>query len=310
MKKTNFDLEERSKIIVSIFQLRQVVEQLSNDLDDTADDEKLQTHLMQEYGKALDELQVLENKYVSILPKKIISRCPFTNNIFNLTIDSIGLDGPWWDAELPVRRIENEIQSYFALTGSINITGETPKIPFSVKPGPAVPWVSPRLLNNQSIIAVLSYIKIGIYDAYVTVYYSNDITAEIERINTWGTDYYIANNLEGFAITGSTYDDEEEYDFDIAPWIREGKLKWIDINDDSLSLMDSVDDCPYLNISGYKYPVLIQNAIMKNCLIKLEYDDKNEEEQIQISHVNFCPNCGEPAIKGAKFCANCGNKLV
>jgi hypothetical protein len=304
-------IQERTKIINSIFQHRKIIDQLLADIENAPDDDDdLQSHLSKEYSKALDELQSLENKYVSILPEKILSRCPYTNNIFKLNIDTIGLDGSWWDAERPIRLVENEIESFFALTGSINITGETPKIPFLVKPGPAVPWVSPRLLNHQNIMAVLSHTKIGVYDAYVTVYYSKDKTVEIERINTWGTDCYIANNLEGFAIIGSTYDDEEEYDFDIAPWIKKGKLKWIDPNDDTLSLMDSVDDCPFLNISGYKYPVLIQNGIMKNCLIKLEYDDvENEEEQIQILHTNFCPNCGEPVIKGAKFCANCGNKL-
>lgn len=303
-------IQDRTKIIYSIFQQRKIIDQLLADIENASDDEDSQSYLSKEYSKALDELQVLENKYVSILPEKILSRCPFTNNIFKLNIDSIGLDGPWWDAERPIRSVENKIESFFALTGSINITGETPKIPFPVKPGPAVPWVSPRLLNHQNIIAVLSHIKIGVYDAYITIYYSNDKTVEIKRINTWGTDYYITNDIDGFAITGSTYDNEEEYDFDIVPWIKKGKLKWIDINDDTLSLMDSVDDCPFLNISGYKYPVLIQNGIMKNCMIKLEYDDvENEEEQIQILHANFCPNCGESVIKGSKFCANCGNKL-
>jgi hypothetical protein len=303
-------IQERTKIINSIFQHRKMIGKLLENIDNTPEVDSLQSNLMTQYSKALDELKVMEDKYVSNLPKKTLSRSPFTKEIYNLSIDIFGLDGPWWDAERPLRAVENEIESFFAFTGSININTKIPNVPFPLKPGPAVPWVSPRLLNHQNIMAVLSHTKIGVYDAYVTVYYSKDKTVEIERINTWGTDCYIVNNLEGFAIIGSTYDDEEEYDFDIAPWIKKGKLKWIDPNDDTLSLMDSVDDCPFLNISGYKYPVLIQNGIMKNCLIKLEYDDvENEEEQIQILHTNFCPNCGEPVIKGAKFCANCGNKL-
>ena len=310
MANTGLLKQNRSNILTNLAQLRTIVTQLVYDIENAPNDKKLQDHLMQEYDKALDELQVLEQEYLSLLPSKEISRCPFTKESCELSIETMGLDGPWWDAERPIRAIENELDSFFAMTGSINITGETPKIPFPIKPGPAVPWVSPRLLSHESILAVLSHIKIGVYDAYVTIYYSNDKTVEIERINTWGTDFYVANDIDGFAITGSTFDSEDEYEFDIAPWIKKGKLKWIDINDDTLTLRDSVDDCPFLNISGYKYPVLIQNGMMKNCLIKLEYDDEEKgDEQIQISHANFCSNCGNPIDEGDKFCANCGNKI-
>jgi ribosomal protein S27AE len=310
MANTKFSKENRNSILTDLLHLRTIIDKLVYDIEAAPNDRSLREHLLQEYNKVLDELQALENQYVSYLPKIKLSRCPFTNSIFKYSIDVMGIDGPWWDAERPIRAIENEIESFFALTGSIHITGEIPEIPFPVKPGPAVPWVSPRLLENSNIKSVISHIKIGVYDAYVTVYYSKDKSVEIERINTWGTDEYLAEDKDGFAISGSTYDDVEEYDFDLAPWIKKGKLFWIHPKDENFKIQNSTENCPFLNLEGYRFPVLIQNQKSTNCMIKLEYDDiEKEDESIKISRSNFCSNCGEPVIKGAKFCANCGNKL-
>jgi len=316
MTETNFTFEERNKIIAKVLDLRIVVDQLANDLDEAPDDDKLQAHLMQEYDKALNELRDAENEYAQGLPRIVLSRCPFSDETYRLSIDNYGLGGPWWDAQRPIRTFEEESQTFFALTGSVNVVGKIPDIPFIVKPGPAVPCVSPRLLEVDDIMGVLSHIKIGLYDAYIIVYYSKDKTYEIERINTWGTDEYLAEDVEGVAVLGSTYDDEDEYDFDIASWIKNGKLKWIAPNDDMLELHDSLDNCPYLNITGYQYPVLIQNKTIENCMIKLEYEEdeeheEKEEEQEKEENVKpkFCPNCGTPVISEALFCANCGNKL-
>ena len=330
MKTRNFTIEERDKITLKIFQLRKKLEQLSFDIDDNSEDESVEKFLIKKLDKASDQLEEAENKYTQGLSIKVISRCPFSEEPFNLSIDTFGLDGPWWDAEQPIRAFEEEGNTFFALTGSVSITEDTPEAPFSIKPGPALPWVSPRLLEDKNIIAVLSHIKIGLYDAYPIVYYSKDKAVEIERINTWGTDEYLAEDIDGIAIIGSTYDDEEEYDFDIAPWIKKGKLKWISINDNSLELHNDLKGCPYLDLKGYRYPVLIQNGITKSCMITLEYEEDEDSNKENVDYnvtnydipdykvpeinspiktANFCSNCGTPIDDGDKFCANCGNKL-
>jgi len=65
-----------------------------------------------------------------------------------------------------------------------------------------------------------------------------------------------------------------------------------------------------LNLNGYRFPVIIRNEKLENCMIELEYDDEDgfETENVKIPP-HYCSNCGAPVIKGAKFCANCGNKL-
>lgn len=310
METNSFSIKERKNLLTSIFQLRKILEQLRIDIENAPKDESLQNHLMLEFEKASLELQGFESQYIAGLPKLQLSRCPYTNLIYNLSIDSYGLDGPWWDAKQPIRNEEEDLPSFFALSGSVNIIGEPPNVPFTIKPGPAVPWVSPRLLSQDTISAVLSHVKIGLYDAFLTVYYFNGVDANLKRINTWGTDEYLINDNEGFAILDRTYDDEDEYDFDIAPWIQKGKLKWIAINDKTLELQNSIDNCPFLDLKGYKYPVIIQNKTIKNCMITLEFDEEEEESIEKEKKANFCSNCGNPLNKGAQFCSNCGNKLT
>ena len=271
-----------------------------------------------------------ENQYTQGLALQTISSCPFSNDPFSLSIDTFGLDGPWWDADQAIRAFEEESKTFFALTGCVSINDDPPEAPFSIKPGPAIPWVSPRLLEDENIIAVLSHIKIGDYDAYPIVYFSKDKSVEIERINTWGTNEYLAEDIEGLAVFGSTYDDEDDYDFDIAPWVEKGKLKWIAIDDETLELKDTIDGCPYLDLPGYRYPVLIQNKAMINSMIILEYEDDDVSDPDDTSYeasnyevsdysvpevgkskksTNFCSNCGSSLKENAKFCSYCGTKL-
>jgi len=311
METNSFSIKERKELLTNIFQLRKILEQLSLDIENAPDDETLRNHLMQEFDKASNELQVYEDKYIVGLPKLNVSRCPYSNEVYNLSIDSFGLDGPWWDAKQPIREENEAIPSFFAITGSVNIIGEPPVAPFTIKPGPAVPWVSSRLLSKDAISAVLSHIKIGLYDAFLTVYFTNSEKVDIDRINKWGTDEYLVNDNDGFAVLDRTYDDEDEYDFDIAPWIKKGKLKWIAINDKTLELQNSIDNCPYLDVKGYKYPVIIQNKTIENCMITLEYDEAENNAITEIEKTaNFCSNCGGRVKHGAQFCSNCGYKLT
>ncbi len=301
-------IQKRDSVIKKVLKSRKIIATLCEKIENVP--ENRLKELMQEHSDTISSLQAEKQNYLSLLPKLQLSRSPFTNELYELCIDTLGLDGPWWDAEHSIRTTENDIQSFFALTGSINITGNIPDVPFPIKPGPAVPWVCPRLLEDERITAVISYLKVGNYDAYITIYYTNDESIEIERINTWGSDYYIAEDKDGYALFGNTFDTPEEFDFDITPWIEKGKVKWIDIADKSFTLQDSVEGCPYLNLEGYQYPVLIRNKTMINCMIDLEYEEEAKKKGAEEENFGFCTNCGKPLPKGAKFCPYCGAKVL
>ncbi len=58
-----------------------------------------------------------------------------------------------------------------------------------------------------------------------------------------------------------------------------------------------------INVEGIDLPTIIENFIS----LTDELVENKQPETTKI--IKFCPNCGEPVIKGAKFCVNCGNKL-
>ncbi len=230
------------------------------------------------------KLQKYYSQYEAGLPRRTLSRCPFTGVPVQLSIDTIGIDGLWWDYEAAARPIEELPPSVFAFSGAINIKSEIPNMPFLCKPGPGRPFVIPRLLVNPEIKAVISTVKIGNITAWPIFYFAEDIPYELIRINDWGRDYYMAKtaNDEGYAM--QTYDYYIDYDFDLEFYIRTGRLLWIKPEDDEFKLNSTINDCPYLNLQGNLYPVALYNGEIWNSLL----DDESVEEIKQ----NFKPTGG------------------
>ncbi len=220
------------------------------------------------------KLQKYYSQYEAGLPRYFLSRCPFTGVPIQLSIDTMGIDGLWWDYEAAVRPIEVLPLSVFAFTGAINIKSEIPKVPFLCKPGPGVPFVIPRLLINPEIKAVISTIKIGNITAWPIFYFAENIPSNLIRINDWGRDYYMAEtvNYEGYAM--QTYDYYIDYDFNLEFYIRTGRLLWIEPNDDEMKLNSTVSDCPYIGLKGNQYPIALYNGEMWNSLL----DNESVEE--------------------------------
>jgi len=224
------------------------------------------------YERALDRLREVELPYEARLPRPAISRCPFTGNLVEYHLDTFGLDGPWWDAEQPVRPIVELPPTVFAITGAVAILGKAPETPFSVKPGPGVPWVVPRILSLPGIRAVVSCLKIGPYLAYPVVYFSIDSHREHPRINTWGTDRYMHTHEGGSGSIERTWNLPGEFDYDLKPWIQKGKVLWISPEDPESKLRSLPRECPYLDLEGYRYPVLLRGGALKSCLLEMPDD--------------------------------------
>jgi len=230
--------------------------------------------------KAFEDLKQLRGKldtfvqsYEESLPRPVISRDPFSGEIFSYPIDTFGLDGPWWDNAQPVRPTTLLPPNVFALTGALNITGKAPQTFFTIKPGPAVPWVSPRLLSHSGMKAVVSEFRVGDYPAYAVIYFTIQALWDHPGINTWGLDTYIARHRDGSASIEGTLNLESEYDFELGKWIRRGRLLWIAPDDPAMQLRSTLFGCPYLNLEGYRFPVRLFKGALENCLL----DGPNEK---------------------------------
>ncbi len=259
---------ERSRIIRAIQEARAAVDAAQWECERPGGPESGDLDQAYERLESVRErLDGLLDSYERGSKERPISRDPFTGEVFRHAMDTEGLDGPWWDSQRPARPMLALGPNLFAFTGAVTITGRPPRTPFPVKPGPAVPWVSPRLLSLPGVRAVLSYLRIGPYPAYAVVYFASPHPWGHPALNTWGTGRYIARHRDGSGSVESTWDLPEEYDFDIAPWIRRGRVLWIAPEDPGLQLHGVLEGCPYIGLEGYRHPVRLEDGVMENCLL-------------------------------------------
>lgn len=208
--------------------------------------------------------------YEAGLPVLPLSRCPFTGRVVRHSLDTFGIDGWWWDCERPVRPIEDLPATFFALSGALRLGADPPDVPFLCRPGPEVPFVVPRLLAEPDVRAVVSSVAVGPHRGFPVFYFAEPTPHEILRVNTWGLTQYVAEDPYGAGYVSRSYDVPVEFDYDLARWIRRGKLLWIAPDDGTLRLRSLVEGCPYLDLPGRRYPLGIRNGEVFSVLIATE----------------------------------------
>jgi len=257
---------ERRRILGELFAGRQEMGRLADAYNRTSPKE------LGAAGAALETVRrrVLDlvDAYEAWLPVLAMSRCPFSGTVVRHSIDPVGLDGPWWDAERPIRRIEELPPTCFALAGALTLGAAPPSTPRLCRPGSEVPCVVPRLLQRPEIKAVVSSLPIGPHRAFPIFYFADPIPHDIMRINTWSLDHYVAEDPHGAGYSSRSYDFAADFGYDLEPWIRGGKLLWIEPGDASLALESLVGRCPYLGLEGRRYPMGIRFGEVTSLLIE------------------------------------------
>ncbi len=207
-----------------------------------------------------ERISKLWDLYVAGLPALRLSRCPFSGAEVRLSIDSCGLDGLFWNHDAPARKLEPMPPTFFALAGAVRLGSQIESAPFLAKPGPEAPWVVPRLLARSEIKAVVSFLPVGPHVAYPIFYFADPIPRDVERVNTWGTSDCRYAGPFGEPWWSAVHSGPEDYDFDLRPWIRAGKLLWIAPGDSRGALRSVQDDCPFLDLPGRRYPLCIERG--------------------------------------------------
>lgn len=195
-------------------------------------------------------LASLEDEYCRVLPVVRMSRCPFTGEVVRHSLDVDGLDGPWWDHGATVRPEERLPPTYLALCGALRIGPSPESAPFVCCPGPGDPYVLPEFLGMDEVSAVLSSIRVGAHRAYPVFYFADPVPVRLPRVNTWACDHYTFMDNDGRLWRGRREPRVDDAEFDLAPWIRAGKLLWIAPDDQTLTLRSDVRACPYLVPDG------------------------------------------------------------
>lgn len=263
---------------------------------------------------AIQTISDLWDEYLAKVPVVRIAKNPFTGDPFDHSIDVLGLDGLWWNYRNPTRPPEYLPPTVLAFTGAIRLEPPIEPAPFLCRPGPGLPFVVPRILQQEGVKAVLSSIQIGAHTGYAVVYFTEKEMRSYEGFNTWGV------NESKFA-----YDEDDfgwytwearpdDYCFDLRPWIESGKLQWIAPGDTELNLRTGTDGCPFLDMEGEHLLQVIQEGEVWTeepwyTEEPPEVVGYEEPEAAPPSAGRFCRNCGTQVKPDAVFCPSCGTKL-
>jgi hypothetical protein len=139
-------------------------------------------------------------------------------------------------------------------------------------------------LAFDQVKAVLSTVKIGAHTGYMMVYYADPMLEGEKRVNDWGTDRYWEETdaFSGMLTPGqwvSLTPSLMDYDFDLASYIRNGKLLWIEPQDASLQLKSVVRGCPYLELEGSHKLKFIQEGQMWEDDMAFEFEEDALDER-------------------------------
>lgn len=239
LNRTNKLLREYSRL------MRQAEEEDSDQLFDQADEL---------FGQA----QALRQDYFDRLPRIVMSCCPYDQKPLVRTFDPYGLDGPWWDPDASPE--ESPPCTHFCvLRGALYYNGQRPVAgDTEVHPGPEVPYVVPRLLETPGMAAVIGRIEMqNGYVAYPIAYFAEKRPPVEELVPAWPRTMYLYETQLG---EPGWKTDEDPWDFDLRPWLRQGKLKWCPPDSDNSTLSDEpTEKCPYLDLPGRRVRIIVHS---------------------------------------------------
>lgn len=210
-----------------------------------------------------ERLQALLAEYADRLPRARLSIDPFTGRVYTRSFDPFGLDGPAWDARCRVPFDDPDPGPNFrVLLGAVDLRGRTPtEVIEEVRPGPEVPFVVPALLALPGMVAVISQLTFATGDiGYPIAYFSDQPTRPEALHQEWGRlDYWFSRGKgEDAGWLVSNY----QWDFELEPWIKRGKVLWVEPAIDSTSEEPTLrrysdpdaPSCPYVGFPGAQAP--------------------------------------------------------
>jgi hypothetical protein len=202
-----------------------------------------------------DDCDALLGEYADRLPRVVMGACPFTGALLKRSFDPYGLDGPWWWKDAPFDVEEPSAPSAFrVLLGALSLDSRVPaEVRDEVIPGPDVPFVVPRLLERDGVVAVVARLELATGDlAYPISYWSEEEIPPDELHQPWlRPELWVddgGGGGESWLIANDTWD------FDLDRWIAADKLRWIAPGSTQVLGKSSTVRCPYSGLAGDRRP--------------------------------------------------------
>ena len=208
-------------------------------------------------GAALAEMAALDAAYFRDLPRIPVACCPHCDQPLYRAFDPFGLDGLWWrsdaqpDEPLPCPH-------FCVLLGAVDLRTSRPRPAFDVQPGPDAPFVLPRLLQQEGMVAVVSEIPMADGAvAYPIAYFASRRPPVQTLAAPWARTNFVYSTQLG--VHAWRHADEpapgeatpDAWDFELPPWIARGKLRWCARGSDQRALAPALPDaCPFADLPG------------------------------------------------------------
>jgi hypothetical protein len=206
------------------------------------------------------EMAAAAEAYVAGVPILALSRSPLSGEVFETSLDPFDLDGLWWAYDYEYRPYVEPPPDLFAWTGALKLDGPIPEWSLKAMPGPDVPFVLPSILRHPGISAVISAVRVGAHVGFPITYWARPLPDDVERVDDWGHRSYTFQRPDGSMASAHATQADEDKDFDLRPWVADGRVQWIAPGDDSLELHRGPDGCPYLDLPGERRRRYIQEG--------------------------------------------------
>lgn len=118
-----------------------------------------------------------------------------------------------------------------------------------MRPGPDAPFVVPALLELPRMVAVVGKTRLATGDtAYPIAYFSTERIDPALLHQPWcRNELWFTDEAGNSCFTISN----DAYDFDLLPYLKDGRLRWVDLDVPELSLSPPQSDtCPFIHLPG------------------------------------------------------------
>ena len=245
---TPFTAAERAAILSTFREAWEVAH--AAELEDSDADTIEQHRVMSEAAEA----------YVDGVPILPISRSPLSGKVFESSIDTFDVDGLWWAYDYEYRPYVEPPEDLFAWTGALKIDGPIPPWSLKAMTGPDVPFILPQLMGLPGMTAVISAIRVGPHVGFPICYYANPLPQGVDRVDDWGIRTFTYQRPDGSWASAHAVQADEDKDFELRPWLDGGRVWWIAPGDDTLTLNQGADGCPYVDLPGERRRRYIQRG--------------------------------------------------
>lgn len=213
-----------------------------------------------------ESIKANKEAYLNGLPRLTAGRCPFCSAPLVQTIDTYGLDGPWWDVFGPDLKPDS-CPHFLVMLGALHFHGLTPldvgpEPPHEIDTGPEVPYVIPRILDLPGTRCVIH--SAGLvndkFTAYFISYFSDPPLPAEQGCQPWLRRQYMYKDKDGNLLWNRRND---PWDFEIDRWLDRAppKLSWIDpAAPDGPVRSEPPAKCPYVGLPGRRESLAVRRG--------------------------------------------------